>query len=403
MSEDIILDVGTITESLNNKVDSDFGNVPNNSVGFAKYSTEVTNCITEIPQDIKLELVDGVLTLKAGSKVYVPNGFEADGVTPKFDVKIIESDTVVGQAGTYTGALIFARTDKPECYTVTTGYISSGTTQPSSPLQTQTWYDTANNIIKVYDNGQWISGASFSLGVFSNKDSLVTSIDQIFNGFGYIGSTVFALPGVKGLIPNGRNADGSLKNIEFATQKVLLTENPANARDNLALTISANSINRISLEYYSYDELNNLNYDGERSAYFSTTIGVVYSRDSSGKITSFTQKTTFQAVDRNDSSWLSSLGMPGSKYTDLTLGASNSEYTAPANGCFYFAKVSGKDSSYGVIMNSTKGYSQQMTATGTNNWVRGILSAQKGDVVKIEYSATGSTQAFRFIYAEGEK
>ena len=34
----------------------------------------LTNCLTEIPQDTKLELSNGTLTLKAGSKVYVPNG-----------------------------------------------------------------------------------------------------------------------------------------------------------------------------------------------------------------------------------------------------------------------------------------------------------------------------------------
>ena len=44
----------------------------------ANASQMITNCITEIPQDIKLELNNGILTLKAGSKVYVPNGFETD-------------------------------------------------------------------------------------------------------------------------------------------------------------------------------------------------------------------------------------------------------------------------------------------------------------------------------------
>ena len=37
------------------------------------YYTHITNCITKIPQDIKLELVDGTLTLKAGSKIYDGN------------------------------------------------------------------------------------------------------------------------------------------------------------------------------------------------------------------------------------------------------------------------------------------------------------------------------------------
>jgi hypothetical protein len=66
--------------------------------------TQVTNCITEIPQDIKLELANGVLTLKAGSKVYVPNGFEQDGTTPKFDVVTIENDLSINE--TFSGDVI---------------------------------------------------------------------------------------------------------------------------------------------------------------------------------------------------------------------------------------------------------------------------------------------------------
>ena len=55
---------------------------------------KITNCITEIPQNINLELKDEALTLKAGSKVIVPNGFEADGTTPKFDEIIVANDIV---------------------------------------------------------------------------------------------------------------------------------------------------------------------------------------------------------------------------------------------------------------------------------------------------------------------
>lgn len=55
----------------------------------------LTNCLTEIPQDIKLELSNGTLTIKAGSKVYVPNG------VGKFDVVTIQKD--VGGKRTSTG------------------------------------------------------------------------------------------------------------------------------------------------------------------------------------------------------------------------------------------------------------------------------------------------------------
>ena len=42
----------------------------NEQVGY----NQITNCITEIPQDIKLEINNGIITLKAGSKVYNGNG-----------------------------------------------------------------------------------------------------------------------------------------------------------------------------------------------------------------------------------------------------------------------------------------------------------------------------------------
>ena len=99
---------------------------------------------------------------------------------------------------------------------------------------------------------------------------------------------------------------------------------------------------------------------------------------------------------------IAAMGMPSGKSVDLSLGSSGATYTAPANGCFYIAKVSGKDTSYFVLQNSTKGYSTSWVAISTSNWVRGILPVQKGDVMKIEYNATGSTQAFKFYYAEGD-
>ncbi|MBQ9150293.1 hypothetical protein IJX73_05110, partial [bacterium] len=67
------------------------GDIKNEIEKFNK-NVQITNCITEIPQRINLELTDGVLTLKAGSVVTVPNGFEIDGQTPKFDYVTIDSD-----------------------------------------------------------------------------------------------------------------------------------------------------------------------------------------------------------------------------------------------------------------------------------------------------------------------
>ena len=94
--------------------------------------------------------------------------------------------------------------------------LFSGDTQPTASTQTAYWYDTANNVIKrTLDTGSsWsvLQNATLPICVATFNAGVATSIDQVFNGFGYIGNTMFALPGVSGLIPNGRNADGTLNN-----------------------------------------------------------------------------------------------------------------------------------------------------------------------------------------------
>lgn len=264
--------------------------------------TNITNCITEIPQDIKLELNDGVLTLKAGSKVYVPNGFEEDGTTPKFDEVVIESDISATTSTTGTGSSFLYCTNNSLGILTTTAdskpYNHSGADAPSSFLSGLAyWYDTSNNLIKYTSNSgsSWTSGYSFPLGIISYGNASFTSIDQVFNGFGYMGSTIFALPGVKGLIPNGRNADGSLRNIEFTVDKVLV-KTYGSANGSYVLRISnGNSINATADVDYNEDE--NLIYI-QNTVYPSTVVGdVVYSSD---VITSFAPKTAFHAVDYND-------------------------------------------------------------------------------------------------------
>ena len=165
----------------------------------------ITNCITAIPQDIKLELVSGVLKLKAGSKVYKANG---ESIT-------VSGDLVVAQGGTNTGAFAFYRSDNNTVYTVIASQTFSGATAPANPFITTTWFDTGAKDVKIYDGTQWVGGISLPLCTFDNQDGKVTAVGQIFNGFGYIGSTAFILPGVKGLAPYGRNEDGSLKNFEM--------------------------------------------------------------------------------------------------------------------------------------------------------------------------------------------
>lgn len=198
----------------------------------------MSNCITKIPQHINLELsTDGTLTLKAGSKVYVPNGV---GV---FDEVTIQSDK------SYTNTnlsnmphVAFINTAGDLKIVAEGAQTHSGTTAPTVSAIYILWYDTTNNLVKYSTD----SGASYYddcslpiavLGVSGNK---MTSIDQVFNGMGYIGAVAFAVPGVQVIIPNGFNSNGQLNNYTATVERVLIKDYAADniLGQNLPLTLT---------------------------------------------------------------------------------------------------------------------------------------------------------------------
>jgi len=220
------INYGAITEALNNKVDLDGGNaIASAGTQFrniSKWSNVITNCFSELPQNIKLELntSNGYLTLKAGSRLYAPNGFEQDGTTPKFDVITLDSDIVRDTAFGNTSIQSVLMTDGSILYQSPFANTTSGTT----PLTNGTFYNTSNNTIKQYASGSvTISKVCFPIAIITiNASGFTASIDHIFNNFGYIGSTAFVLPGIKGICPNGRNSDGTLNNTSFSISSVIV-------------------------------------------------------------------------------------------------------------------------------------------------------------------------------------
>ena len=291
--------------------------------------------LTEVPKNINLELKDGVLTLKAGSKVYVPNGFEKDGVTPKFDIKVIESDISHSFLGTERDLIVFVDTD-----TMVFAYYNnakesfSGSSTPTLSTNYGVWYNTTENIIK----GTNDKGASWSVRYRSlpilichqDSSSAITTIDQVFNGFGYIGSTVFALPGVKGLIPNGRNSDGSLKNVEFTTDRVTTIQtNEYVSEFGIKLENNLPIIGQYDKFAYYYDESSNVvTYDGVVRQWMLAG-SFVYS---SGKITSLTPKKVGEGIVKNKLYNLARRQRSYYKYIDWTQPVLTSDNMSVAEG-----------------------------------------------------------------------
>lgn len=107
---------------------------------------------------------------------------------------------------------------------------------------------------------------------------------------------------------------------------------------------------------------------------------------------------------KTDKVQASQAGMPSNRYIDLTLGASGTTYTAPANGWVYVCKTTGQTGiTYLRITNLTRRMVNETTSTSGNASAPSIfIPVVKGDKFQVTYNMTGSTNHFEFIYAEGE-
>ncbi len=104
----------------------------------------------------------------------------------------------------------------------------------------------------------------------------------------------------------------------------------------------------------------------------------------------------------------SSLPMPSGRYIDLTLGASGTTYTAPANGWYSIHCQNTASVTDWAVIFQLKDKKMGIGASRYNKGSSALTSipCQKGDVVTIYYDGTLNTASpywFTFIYAEGAK
>lgn len=351
----------------------------------------ITNCLTKIPQDIKLEVSGGTLRLKAGSKMYIPDGLDASG-RAKFQTLTLEEDAeLAGFSGTQTCHVVYSPSDGILKYYQKTQ--SGGASASGSYVL---WYDVQNNRLHATNGSGAVSasGLSLPLGTVTMKDSVLTGVDQVFNGLGYIGSTVYALPGVSGVIAAGRREDGGGINRAFTVEKVLLkTETSHTGRQVLALQSDV-------LDNYAelhYDRAGNVNLDGSGQSAEKSAVGVIYRQN--GQIMRLLAKNVLTVTDRNEAA---DLCMPSGRYVTLSLGASGSEYTAPAAGYFVLNKSTAASGAGQYVNISVDGVMWGKVNSALGHQTTVWAPARGGSVCKVDYNATGATNYFRFYYAEGE-
>ncbi len=214
--------------------------------------TQITNCLTEIPQRIKYTLIDGTLTIKAGSVVIVPYGVEdLTSDYPVGSVFINDNFKVYDTQFVDDRFFVWAELindishaqllDTSETYVRPVEINLTGSTLASTQntasgsedftgTNYQVLYQTTKNLVQRYVSGTLQDEIlSFSVLIaVGDGTNIYGSVSQVFNGFGYIGSVIWMDKGVKGLIPNGRNEDGTLKNIEFISDFALYTKTGGN-------------------------------------------------------------------------------------------------------------------------------------------------------------------------------
>lgn len=96
-----------------------------------------------------------------------------------------------------------------------------------------------------------------------------------------------------------------------------------------------------------------------------------------------------------------SASLPSTKNTALTLGASGTSYTAPADGWVVFQKYAGITAAYISLINSATGLIDEVANANASARCAVFMPVLKNNKFTANYSATGNTVLFKFVYAQG--
>ncbi len=322
-----------IAGNIGQSVDSELSPISNNPVKnsvlaqtFAKtinYSY-ITNCITKIPQDIILDLTGNVLTLKAGSKIYYPNGF--DGTNRIFGNFTLTNDLVLSlgsSSWTNEPHTIIVLNDGTISYGYAFQDVFSGDNAPTTTSQHALWYDTGNNIVRrTTDSGTTWSNVPYSLPVCVaiNTGGHCDSISEFFNGIGYIGGHFFRLPGLSGLAPNGKAANGTYINEEWTIDEVMIDAMVGSAGKYDLLAGSANM--RVQSDAAWFVQNSRPTVSTSSAGWYDTLSNKIYYTDDQGA-TWTQQLVTLLGNCTNDATRVTKFEFEGLVNINKTSGSSN--------------------------------------------------------------------------------
>lgn len=181
----------------------------------------ISNCILEIPQNIKVTLENNVLTLNSGS-VLTDSGATYQTITINVDRTLSLNDN-----GTF---MIFSTTNGILTREPLTRCVS-GTIDSLAGIAWHIWFDITNKEVFEYGSDGTTGGhRTYPFCIIEVKDGVASFAkdsngnDMIFNGVGFIGHHIFRLPNVSGYTGEGFTSDRKLNSNFYSPQNLLIQE-----------------------------------------------------------------------------------------------------------------------------------------------------------------------------------
>ena len=129
---------------------------------------------------------------------------------------------------------------------------------------------------------------------------------------------------------------------------------------------------------------------------------LIYDADNTGwKNGGVKANTSLDNITVTGKSSCSKFGMPSSIFESWTLGSSGDTHTAPANGWVRISKTATNSAQY-LSLNVIGKLSGQLLSSSNDQRLVLYVPVVKGDTVEVTYNVTGTTNSFKFYYAEGE-
>jgi hypothetical protein len=207
----------------------------------------------------------------------------------------------VEAGGTTTSTAVgYVLMDVNKCNIISRRRLESGTNTTTASNTYTVYYNTDTNLIGITGSDTTIVNTQiYSLPhiiFMSDGTNTFSSITQVFNGIGYIGSTVWVDKGVKGLIPSGRNADGTLNNTEI-TLTGLVTRTMTETGNYYLGISSTQDLLAIEKTSYKYEEVTNYIYSAGNvlDSFILGEAGL-----SSGAVSVLNPKQPFRVMDHSD-------------------------------------------------------------------------------------------------------